>query len=140
MAVDTRFEARYRVYWHHTDAAGIAHFTRILALVEQAEEDFYRQRGAATQNFINGIPRREVYVQFFSPLKVGDQVSIRLCAKDVRIRAVKYHFEIYNLTADVKAAEGHVVAVCVGLEEGKLTAVRCPEEFLKVWQETSCVK
>ncbi|MEM1615076.1 MAG: thioesterase family protein [Pyrobaculum sp.] len=127
------FEARYRVYWHHTDAAGIAHFSRVLALVEQAEEDFYASRGLLQ---VHGrLPRREVFASFLSPLRRGDEVAVRIWADEVRRRAVRYRFEIFNVTTGRKAAEGYVVGVCVEENEGELRAVECPEEFLRLWRE-----
>ncbi|MEM1637163.1 MAG: thioesterase family protein [Pyrobaculum sp.] len=127
------FEARYRVYWHHTDGAGIAHFSRILAIVEQAEEDFYASKGLL---HVHGrLPRREVYASFLYPLRRGDEVLVRIWAGEVRRRAVRYRFEILNLTAGRKAAEGHVVAVCVDSEGGELKAVECPQEFVEAWKE-----
>jgi len=129
------FEARYRVYWHHTDAAGIVHFSRLLAFVEQAEEDFYASAGILS---VHGrLPRREVYASFTYPLRRGDEVAVRIWAEEVRRRAVKYRFEVFNLTAGVKAAEGYVVGVCVDVREGKLAAVECPEDFLEAWRRNA---
>ncbi|MFN3805210.1 MAG: acyl-CoA thioesterase [Pyrobaculum sp.] len=129
------FEARYKIYWHHTDAAGIAHFSRILTLVEQAEEDFYTSRGLLKTHA--RLPRREVYISFTSPVARGDEVSVRLWAGEVRTRAVKYLFEIYNITRGAKAAEGHIVVVCVDAEGETLTAIRCPEELINAWRENA---
>lgn len=128
------FEAEYVVYWHLTDAAGIAHFSRELLLVEQAEEDLYRSFGVAKGILASG-PRREVYARFNHPLKLGDRVRVRLWLEEMRGRAVKYGFEIYDVTAQRVAAEGYVVAVCVAVEGGELKAAECPEELARAWRE-----
>lgn len=128
------FEAEYVVYWHLTDGAGIAHFSRELLLVEQAEEDLYRRFGVRQGILVSG-PRREVYARFNYPVRLGDRVRVRLWLEEMRSRAVKYRFEIYNVSAGRVAAEGYVVAVCVAVEGGEMRAAECSEELARAWRE-----
>jgi acyl-CoA thioester hydrolase len=62
------FELRYRVYWSETDAAGIAHFTNILKIIEKAEEDLYRSKGL--YNVQKDLPMRLVVKRYMLNLKV----------------------------------------------------------------------
>ncbi|WP_252901543.1 hypothetical protein [Vulcanisaeta sp. JCM 14467] len=61
------FKAKYYIYWVDTDAAGIAHFTSFLRLVERAEEDFYRMNGILHYHSI--APRRELFITYTAPLR-----------------------------------------------------------------------
>jgi acyl-CoA thioester hydrolase len=74
------FESRYRVYWSETDAAGIAHFTNILRIIEKAEEDLYRSKGlySVQKDLPMRLVVREVYARFKSPLRWNDEISVRL--------------------------------------------------------------
>ncbi|MEM4971498.1 MAG: hotdog domain-containing protein, partial [Sulfolobales archaeon] len=90
------FEARYRIYWSETDAAGIAHFSSILRIVERAEEDLYRSKGLSEIHRM--LPRIEVHARFRSPLRWGDEISVRLELDEARTRGLRYRFEIINIT------------------------------------------
>jgi acyl-CoA thioester hydrolase len=132
------FELRYRVYWSETDAAGIAHFTNILKIIEKAEEDLYRSKGL--YNVQKDLPMRlvvkEVYAKFKSPLRWNDEVSVRVELEESRTRGLKYRFEIVNITTNSLAAEGYIVLVCTKDEGGSLKATPCPKELIEVWKST----
>ncbi|MEM0471854.1 MAG: acyl-CoA thioesterase [Desulfurococcaceae archaeon] len=128
------FEARYRVYWSETDAAGIAHFTSILRIVERAEEDLYRSKGLGEVHRL--IPRIEVHARYRSPLRWGDEIRVRLELDEARSRGLRYKFEIYNETTGKHAAEGYVAFACVEKEDNGIRAVECPKELINLWMET----
>ncbi|ABL87337.1 thioesterase superfamily protein [Pyrobaculum islandicum DSM 4184] len=126
------FEVRFYIYWSQTDAAGIVHFSEFFSLVEHAEEEFYRARGVLEIH--SRMPRVEAYAVFKSPLRRGDVARVVLKPLEIREKAVKYGFEIYNETTGALSATGHIVAVCVENEGGRLKSTRCPQELVDVWR------
>ena len=128
------FEAKYRIYWSETDAAGIAHFSTILRIIERAEEDLYRSKGLPKIHSM--LPRIEVHARFRSPLRWGDEILVRLELDEARSRGLRYRFEIINLTTGSNAAEGYIVLACVEQEGGSIRAVQCPKELIDVWNST----
>jgi len=127
------FEARYRIYWSETDAAGIAHFTSILRIVERAEEDLYASRGL--QSVHRTLPRVEVHARFKSVLRWGDEILVKLELEEARTRGLRYRFEIYNISAGAQAAEGYIAFACIEHRE-PIRAVPCPRELIEVWEST----
>lgn len=126
------FEAKFYIYWSQTDAAGIAHFSEFFSLVEHAEEELYRAKGVLDAH--GRMPRVEAYAVFKSPLRRGDLARVVLRPLEIKEKAVKYGFEIYNETTGALSATGHIVAVCVENEGGRLKSTRCPQELLDAWR------
>ncbi|MEZ0247747.1 MAG: thioesterase family protein [Thermoproteus sp.] len=126
------FEARFYLYWSQTDAAGIAHFSEFFTLVEHAEEEFYRSKGVLEAH--GRLPRVEAHAVFKSPLRRGDLARIVLRPLELKEKAVKYGFEIYNETTGLLSAEGYIVAVCVENEGGRLKSAKCPQELIEAWR------
>jgi acyl-CoA thioester hydrolase len=135
------FKTAFRVSWVETDAAQIVHFSNYFRYFERVEEEFYRSLGfdfddlSEKYNLI--FPRVEAYCNFKSPLKFNDLVEIELSVKEIREKAVKYWFKVYNKRDEKLAAEGYLVVVAVDKKLRK--AVKIPEEFverLKAYIET----
>jgi Predicted thioesterase len=129
------FETRFHIYWSQTDAAGIVHFATFFEIVEHAEEEFYRSKGILHVH--SRMPRVEAYASFKSPLRRGDVVRVVLKPLEIREKAVKYGFEIHNETTGLLSAVGHIVAVCVEVDNGKLKATKCPQELIEAWRSIS---
>lgn len=126
------FEVRFHIYWSQTDAAGIVHFAEFFSLVEHAEEELYR--AMRVLEIHSRMPRVEAYAVFKSPLKRGDVARVVLRPLELREKAIKYGFEIYNETTGLLSATGHIVAVCVENEGGRLKSTRCPPELIEAWR------
>jgi len=126
------FETRFFIYWSQTDAAGIVHFAEFFEIVEHAEEELYRTRGVLHHH--GRLPRVEAHAVFKSPLRRGDQVRVVLRPLEIREKAVKYGFDIFNETTGTLSATGYIVAVCVELESGKLKSAKCPQELIETWK------
>ncbi len=103
-----------RVVFADTDASGRAHFTSILRYVEEAEHEFFMQRGFAVigENF--GWPRVHVDCEYRAPLAFGDVIEIHLVVQVVGKSSVKYLFTVKK--EGRLCAEGSMVIVRVGEE------------------------
>ncbi len=126
------FEVRFHIYWSQTDAAGIVHFAEFFTLVEHAEEEFYRSKGLL--DIHSRMPRVEAHAVFKSPLRRGDLVRVVLKPLEIREKAIKYGFEIFNESTGLLSASGYIAAVCVENEGGRLRSTKCPQELVDAWK------
>ena len=69
---------RRRVEFADTDAAGVAHFSRLLAMVEEAEHCFFRERGIPILTKNSAWPVVKTEVDFCGACRFGEEIEIRL--------------------------------------------------------------
>jgi acyl-CoA thioesterase FadM len=69
---------RRRVEFADTDAAGVAHFSRLLAMVEEAEHGFFRERGIPILTAESAWPLVKTEVDFCGACRFGEEIEIRL--------------------------------------------------------------
>ena len=127
------FKTTFRVSWVDTDAAQIVHFSNYFRYFERAEEEFYRSLGFNFESLSREssiiLPRVEAHCNYRNPLKFNDLVEIELSIKEIREKAVKYLFKVYNKTEEKLAAEGYLVLVAV--DKNSMKAAKIPEEIVK---------
>ncbi|MEZ0290339.1 MAG: thioesterase family protein [Sulfolobales archaeon] len=127
-----KFSYNMYVPWVDTDAAGVVHFTNFLRYVERAEEELFRREGLSYRDLNQKniwLPRVEAFIRYINPLRNGDLVEVVLWVSEIREKAVRYEFKIYNKTTERISAEGHLVIVCAEIN-GR--SVRCPEKLVEV--------
>lgn len=109
------FIHRVRVEFSDTDAAGVAHFTRLLGFAEAAEHAFMRELGVDVMSRpgepMAGWPRVDIQFQFLSPLRFGDEVDIDVTVIDLTEKSVSYGIKMTS-------SGGRVVCI------GQMTNVR----------------
>jgi YbgC/YbaW family acyl-CoA thioester hydrolase len=122
------------VEWHHTDMAGIAHFSNFFHFMEAAEHAFFRSLGLSihtTDPEPLGWPRVHAECDFRFPLHFEDSVEVRLLVKEKRRKSLVYSFLFRKLNGDAprEVARGTLAVACVKRDSvtGKLTAVPIPE-------------
>jgi len=135
------FKTCFRVSWVDTDAAKIVHFSNYFKYFEKAEEELYRTLqfdfGSVAEKYRVILPRVEAWCRYKSPLRFNDLVEIEVSVKELKEKAVKYWFKVYNKRSGQLAAEGYIVAVAADKNLGK--AVEIPEEIaerLRSYMET----
>ena len=69
---------RRRVEFADTDAAGVAHFSRLLVMVEEAEHGFFRERGIPILAAESAWPVVRSEVDFCGACRFGEEIEIRL--------------------------------------------------------------
>lgn len=104
---------RRRVHFADTDAAGVAHFSRLLCYAEEAEHEMLEKLGIPLLEG-GGWPRVRVVCDYKAPLRAGDTAEVALSLADVGNSAVVWKFAI--------SCKGRMVA------EGEMTAVRVDGE------------
>lgn len=83
---------RRRIHFSETDAAGVAHFTALASLVEEAEHDFFLTKGVAPFAADSGWPRVAFSVQYEAPCFFGEEVAVMLTDFSVAKSSVSYSF------------------------------------------------
>jgi acyl-CoA thioester hydrolase len=82
-----------RVEFADTDAAGVAHFSRLLAMVEEAEHDFFRRNSWPVLSPDSAWPVVGLRVDYRSPCRFGDEIQIRLFEFAPGESSLAYSFE-----------------------------------------------
>jgi acyl-CoA thioester hydrolase len=126
------FKTTYRVTWADTDAAQVVHYSNYFRLFERAEEEFCRHLGFNfTDLRIKGLwfPRVEAFCQYKKPAKFNDLLEIELNVEELREKAVKYYFKVFNKENSDLLATGYVVIVAADKQAGKATPI--PEEIVE---------
>lgn len=86
---------RRRVEFADTDAAGVAHFSRLLAMVEEAEHGFFRERGIPILTKDSAWPGVRVEVDFAGACRFGDEIEVRLSDFQPGKSSLAYAFEAH---------------------------------------------
>lgn len=86
---------RRRVEFADTDAAGVAHFSRLLAMVEEAEHEFFRGRGIPILTKDSAWPVVRIEVDFAGACRFGDEIEIQLLDFKPGKSSLAYRFESF---------------------------------------------
>ena len=86
---------RRRVEFADTDAAGVAHFSRLLAMVEEAEHGFFRERGIPILTKDSAWPVVRVEVDFAGACRFGNEIAMRLSDFQPGKTSLAYRFEAF---------------------------------------------
>jgi YbgC/YbaW family acyl-CoA thioester hydrolase len=121
---------RRRVQFHETDAAGIAHFSRYLLYMEEAEHALWRAAGlsiAPAESPI-GWPRTEVSFEYHRPLHFEEEFDVVVRIVAIEERTIRYSCELRR--GDEKVATGRMTIACVTKEPGdRMRSVPIPENI-----------
>jgi len=115
------FRMEYRVTWADTDAAGVVHFSRYFLFFERCEEEFYGSLGFSFRDIAGEglwFPRVEASCQYRKPARFGDVLVVEL-----REKAVRYGFNVFNKDSGELLAEGVLVVVAADKKTGRATQV-----------------
>jgi len=113
-----------RVAFADTDAAGYAHFSKILCYVEEAEHTLLSDLKIPLMKD-GGWPRVHVECDYFLPLTAGDNVEIILIPKETGRTSITWNFSILRDGEDI--AHGNVKTVRVNTQGN-------PSEILPHWK------
>ncbi|MCX7712739.1 MAG: acyl-CoA thioesterase [Chthoniobacterales bacterium] len=127
-----------KVHFSDTDAAGVAHFTKLLNFVEEAEHDFLLSCGVSPFGPDHGWPRVSLSVDYTSPCRFGDEVAITLFDFSYGRTCLHYQFR-----AEVMQ-DGHPRTVFTGKMQvcyvrrnkdstGEFSPAPIPHEIVKLW-------
>ena len=128
------FKIVREVEFHHTDMAGIMHFSNFFYFMEAAEHAFFRSLGLSivtTDPEPVSWPRVHAGCDFSYPLRFEDAVEIKLLVREKREKSLVYSFIFRKVSGDPQkeVARGTLAVACVKKDHatGKLTAVLIPK-------------
>jgi len=81
-----------RIQFADTDAAGVAHFSRLLVMVEEAEHDFLRSHQIPILTETSAWPCVSLEVSYVGMCKFGYDITIELRILKVGTSSVTYEF------------------------------------------------
>lgn len=128
----SEFRTTRRIEFEETDAAGIAHFSRFYAFMEQAEHAFLRSLGLSVHMELKGRrlgwPRLAASCEFLEPVRFEEEVEVDLTVKRKGRKSMTYSVEFSRGGRPV--ARGEITSVCCECgEDGSFEAVPIPEVF-----------
>lgn len=109
-----------QINFHDTDASGVAHFSRLLCLVEEVEHECLRSLGLEILSPDCGWPRVHVEVDYAGSAGLGDWLSIELSLGTVGNTSLEWKFAVFH--SEHPVMKGRYVVVRVG-KGGKPQAI-----------------
>jgi YbgC/YbaW family acyl-CoA thioester hydrolase len=123
------FERPLRVHFHQGDPAGVLFYGRVFELIEVAYEDMCRAAGvdidALMHQHLYTTPVARVEVDYFQPIRVGEEVTVRAAVERVGTSSITMHYTLLGAEGDLRA-EARVVHVLV--DARTWNAVTVPED------------
>jgi acyl-CoA thioester hydrolase len=84
------------VAFHETDMAGVVHFSRQLAIIEEAEHALFARLGIPAISEDHGWPRVRLEVDYRRPLRFADSLEVVLDPMVISQSSVTWHFAIHQ--------------------------------------------
>lgn len=100
------------VHFADTDASGVAHFSRLLCLVEEVEHELLASIGVPVMDASTGWPRVRIAVDFHSSVRFGDRLAISLALGRVGTSSLTWNVSV--TCGERLVLHGSYVTVCVG--------------------------
>ena len=88
-----------RIQFADTDAAGVAHFSRLLVMVEEAEHDFLRSLQIPILTESSAWPCIALDVNYLGKCEFGDLMAIELHVTTIGRTSVTFEFHAFQTTA-----------------------------------------
>jgi 4-hydroxybenzoyl-CoA thioesterase/acyl-CoA thioester hydrolase len=115
------FRTQRRVEFHHTDAAGIAHFSAFFQFMEEAEHELLRSLDLSVlvRNAEGALswPRVNATCEFHGAVRFEDVLDVVVRLERLGERSATYGFTFAH--AGRLVATGRLVSVCCRLAEGQ---------------------
>lgn len=99
MTSPAAFRIIRRIQFADTDAAGVAHFSRLLVMVEEAEHDFLRSLQIPILTESSAWPCVALDVNYVGKCEFGDLIAIELRVANIGRTSVTYEFHAFQTTA-----------------------------------------
>lgn len=112
-----------QIRFRHTDFAGIVFYPRFLEMLNDLVEDWFDEalnRPFSKIHETNGIPTVDLKVQFKNAARIGEVLTKKLWAKELKSSSVVCGFLFIN-QEDKTVLEGEVTLVNVAIAEDRKT-------------------
>lgn len=126
------FRTTRRVEFHHTDAAGIVHFSQFFLYMEEVEHEFLRSRGLSVMmRDAEGVlswPRVSARCDYTNTVRFEDLLDVELEIARLGEKSVTFAFRFAHQEHEI--ALGQVTTVCCRIEsDGAPRSIAIPTEI-----------
>lgn len=123
------YTAERRVEFHHTDMAGIVHFSEFFRYMESAEHEMFRHLGSTVHHpDVGGWPRVACSFEFMAPLRFEDVFEVGLTIEKLGNSSMTLSGEIRRDGTVVARGQSTCVH-CQPNEEGNFAKATIPEKL-----------
>lgn len=135
MTAQAPFVTTEYVRWEDIDLAGIARYGCYTRFLDVGETDFYRSLGRPLSGFHAQyklwFPRRVMHIDYHSPARLDDQLSIAVYYSHVGRTSATMNFDLFRDDRKTLVAAAHLVLVCV---TASMEKVAIPLELKKLME------
>jgi YbgC/YbaW family acyl-CoA thioester hydrolase len=93
MSAPTTHSYRRLIRFADTDAAGVAHFSRLLVIVEEALHDFFQHRGVSILDEASAWPFVSIHADYKAGCRFGDEIIVAFSLSQMRTSSLTVSFE-----------------------------------------------
>ena len=113
------FTSRRQIEFADTDMGGIVHFARFFVFLETAEHEFLQAVGTTVHHKRDGDeigwPRVSASLEYISPARLGDELTIELLVARKGAKSMTYDFAVR--VGERPVATGRMSSVCCVLND-----------------------
>jgi len=136
----SEFTVRRRIEFVDTDMGGIVHFSRYPVFIETAEHRFREAAGHLVHEDREdrpiGWPRVSMTVDYHSPARFGDTLSIRMRVLRMGEKSMTFGFDVH--VEDRRVVSGTMTSVCCVLDpRGEVRGIAIPEDVRAQFEVTA---
>lgn len=106
-----------RVRWADVDLVGIMRFSAVTRLVENGEQDLWREAGLPYSNVMEGpdtwMPRRSLNIEYTAPARIDDPLALVTYVSRMGDTSLTFNVEVMSADFQKLYASAKVVTVCV---------------------------
>ena len=105
-----------KIYYHDTDAIGIAYYASYLKILEEDRTQFFESQGISVKELHKNNRHfviKDLHIQYKSPAKFGDIVICDLIIKKITAAQIFFSQKIFNKTNNILLAEADTILVIV---------------------------
>ena len=83
---------RRSIRFAETDAAGVAHFSRLLVIIEEAVHDFFQSRGVPILDAATAWPVVSIHADYSAGCRFQDEITVALSVNMIGTSSLGFSF------------------------------------------------
>ena len=105
-----------KIYYHDTDAIGIAYYASYLKILEEERTEFFESQGISVKDLHRQgrhFVIKDLRIQYKSPAKFGDVVICESVINKVTAAQIFFSQKIFNKTSNIILVEADIILVII---------------------------
>ena len=111
------FTIEHRVPWSDVDLAKIVYFPRFFTYFEMAELEWYRHKGLAYEELLEGLdvwmPRVAAHCNYRAPARLAQLLAIEMHVSKLGRTSYTFGFDVYRLPERTHLVDGTITIATV---------------------------